>query len=115
MCQAFSRALDREVNYVYDPNIDIRVPIPPGYRQQLAGIEILFGQMQAPYFPGPEFDFSRENRNSSEKGKKVVSELTQEARDLWWGYRAMEEYAREVFPVEEEANGMDWMCDKTVT
>lgn len=35
--------------------------------------------------------------------------LVDEARSLWEGWRSMEEYAREVFPVEEEANGLDWM------
>lgn len=38
--------------------------------------------------------------------------ITSEARELWGGYRGMEEYAREVFPVEEEANGKDWMVGK---
>ena len=77
---------------------------------------MLFGKLQAPYFPGPEFDFSRKDSSgsSSEKGK-AVTKLTQEARELWGGYRGMEEYAREAFPVEEEANGLDWMVDKTVT
>ena len=33
----------------------------------------------------------------------------EEARGLWEGWRGIEEYAREVFPVEEEVNGMSWM------
>jgi hypothetical protein len=28
---------------------------------------------------------------------------------LWEGYRGLEEYAREVFPLEEAANGLSWM------
>ncbi len=117
VCQAFSRALDRPCKYVFDPKIEIRVSIPAGYREQLAGIEVLFGRMQAPYFPGPEFDFSDGGTGENEKGKPVTTKkLTQEARSLWKGHRGMEEYAREVFPIEEEANGRDWMkCDKKLT
>jgi hypothetical protein len=109
VCQHFSRALERPCKYAHDSKIQIRTPVPTGYKEQLAGIEILFGQLRAPYFPGPEFDFSKENKD----GK--VRKLTREARELWRGYRGIEEYAREVFPVEEEANGMDWMIDKMVT
>ncbi|KZZ90975.1 nitrogen metabolic regulation protein [Ascosphaera apis ARSEF 7405] len=35
--------------------------------------------------------------------------MVDKARRLWEGWRDMEEYAREVFPIEEEANGLDWM------
>lgn len=35
----------------------------------------------------------------------------QEAIKLWEGNRGMEEYAREVFPDEEAANGLTWMFD----
>ena len=31
------------------------------------------------------------------------------ALELWEGNRSMEEYARDVFPVEEAANGLTWM------
>jgi hypothetical protein len=31
------------------------------------------------------------------------------ALELWEGNRSMEEYAQEVFPVEEAANGLTWM------
>ena len=117
VCEIFSRALDWPCKYVFSPKIDLRVPIPPGYKEQLAGIEILFGQMRAPYFPGAEFDFSRKGNNGKEKEiPGTVTKITQEARELWRGYRGIEEYAREVFPVEEEANGMDWMkVDKKLT
>jgi hypothetical protein len=136
---------------VFDRHIEVKVKIPNGYREQLSGLEILFGEYNAPYFPGPEFDYSppttstrqrddsgdtiRANgmtsggvgvgigvgrRRSSEAtaaGKKELrpKKLTQEARELWAGYRGIEEYAREVFPVEEEANGKTWMIDKVVS
>ena len=35
-----------------------------------------------------------------------------EARQLWGGWRGIEEYAREVFPVEEAANGRTWMIEE---
>lgn len=92
VCAAFSTSLHRPVHYTHSPTIDISVPIPPGYRAQLEGIEILFGQHNAPYF-GPEIT------------------APYEARGLWEGWRGVEEYAREVFPLEEAANGMDWMQD----
>ncbi|EEQ28884.1 nitrogen metabolite repression regulator NmrA [Microsporum canis CBS 113480] len=75
----------------------------------LEGIEVLFGQMKAPYFPNPEFHTPA--RTSLEPGPDGVIPLpvVEEARSLWEGWRSMEEYAREAFPVEEEANGLDWM------
>ena len=89
MCAAFSKALNRHVRYQQGP-IKIEVSIPNGYREQLEGIEILFGQQNAPYF-GPDL------------------QAPEEALKLWEGYRGIEEYAREVFPVEEAANGLTWM------
>ena len=119
VCAAFSRALLRPCRYVYDPHIEVKVPIPPGYREQLAGIEVLFGKYNAPYFPGPEFQFPppRDSRHSERRSPEMGSrerqkKLTTEARDLWGGYRGIEAYAREAFPVEEEANGKDWMVGK---
>ena len=35
-----------------------------------------------------------------------------EALELWEGPRGLEEYAREMFPLEEEANGLTWMLDE---
>lgn len=32
-----------------------------------------------------------------------------EALELWEGHRGLEEYAREVFTLEEAANGLTWM------
>lgn len=70
----------------------MQVPIPAGYRAQLDGISVLFGRLQAPYF-GPE----------------LQALVPAAALGLWEGYRGLEEYAREVFPVEEEGNGRVWM------
>ncbi|QSS58157.1 nitrogen metabolic regulation protein [Histoplasma capsulatum] len=175
VCAAFSRALRRSCVYTYSPKIDIKVSIPAGYREHLEGIEVLFGQMQAPYFPQPEFINAGHNQHQSQaiatattpsstttatatatitrsatsatsataaaatkKASKIRGPgadvgqgqrqghgtgkgpgepyggiqslgLVDEARSLWEGWRDMEEYAREVFPVEEEANGLDWM------
>ena len=126
VCQAFERALSRPCYYVFDEHIEIKVPVPSGYTQQLAGVETLFGKYNAPYFPGPEFDYSskrQENDDTNSSSKRRSSEtirkeqrprkLTQEARELWEGYRGIEEYAREAFPVEEEANRRTWMVNKT--
>lgn len=142
VCQAFERALSRPCKYVFDPHIEVKVKVPNGYRQQLSGIEVLFGQHNAPYFPGPEFNYSDSNSDAGRRrddsgdtikahtspglrGGRRSSEtmttemrptkLTQEARQLWAAYRGIEEYAREVFPVEEEANGLSWMKDKVVS
>lgn len=89
MCTAFSRALRRSVRYKQGP-IKIEVSIPHGYREQLRSLEELFGKYNAPYF-GPDLD------------------APDEAQQLWAGYRGMEEYAREVFPLEEAAHGFTWM------
>ncbi|KAJ5908455.1 nitrogen metabolite repression protein nmrA [Penicillium taxi] len=124
VCAAFSRALNRPCRYVRESKIEIKVKIPPGYREQLEMLEVLFGQCSAPYFPQPEFSqpAAGSPKGLGPAGGKgagagmmqgpggVVSlRVTDEARHLWQGWRDMEEYAREVFPVEEEANGLDWM------
>ena len=50
------------------------------------------------------------NRKSVEDGTDDGSgTVVQEARSLWGGWRGIEEYAREVFPVEEANNGLTWM------
>jgi hypothetical protein len=131
VCEAFGRALSRPCHYVFDEHVEIKVPIPAGYKQQLSGIEVLFGKYNAPYFAGPEFDYmgqssaKRQNSGESQKATRRSSEtirkdskpkkLTSEARSLWEGWRGIEEYAREAFVVEEEANGKTWMTNKTVS
>ncbi len=94
VCAAFSLALGRRVTYTFTPRIEIAVPIPAGYQAQLEGVETLFGTHNAPYF-GPDLD------------------APDEARALWAGWRSVEEYAREVFPVEEANNGMTWMNEQS--
>ncbi|KAF2140335.1 uncharacterized protein K452DRAFT_253111 [Aplosporella prunicola CBS 121167] len=94
VCEAFSRALSRPVRYVRGP-IVCEVPVPAGYQEHLAALEETLGWQNAPYF-GPELE---EN-------------CTKEALDLWEGFRDIEEYAREIFPVEERANGLTWMDDE---
>lgn len=89
VCAAFAKGLRRKVRYVSGP-IEIKVSIPNGYREQLDGIQILFGKFKAPYF-GPDL------------------QAPDEALKLWEGFRGIEEYAREVFPLEEAANGRTWM------
>ncbi|KAI9662772.1 MAG: hypothetical protein M1829_006116 [Trizodia sp. TS-e1964] len=89
VCEAFASGLRRPVRYVQGA-IEIKVTIPAGYREQLDGVTLLFGHFNAPYF-GPELT------------------APAEAMSLWEGYRGIEEYAREVFPVEEQANGLTWM------
>ena len=89
VCAAFSKGLQRPVRYVRG-KIEIEVSIPNGYQEQLAGLEVLFGKFNAPYF-GPDL------------------QAPDEALQLWAGYRGIEEYAREVFPLEEAANGLTWM------
>ena len=89
VCAAFSKGVGRPVRYRQGP-IKIEVSVPNGYREQLDGIQTLFGTFNAPYF-GPDLS------------------APEEALALWEGHRGVEEYAREVFPVEEAANGQTWM------
>jgi len=91
VCDAFSRALNREVHYVRGP-IDIEISIPAGYKDHLFLLEQTLGVREAPYF-GPDL----------EPNCVAISQM------LWEGNRSIEEYAREVFPVEESANGLTWM------
>lgn len=100
-CDLFSRGVGRPVRYVRGP-IDIKVRIPAGYRQQLEGLEQLFKpderdpKKQPPYFGDA----------------KLERNCPTEALELWEGPRGLEEYAREVFPLEEEENGLTWMFDE---
>ncbi|KAI1342121.1 nitrogen metabolite repression--responsible protein [Xylariaceae sp. FL0016] len=99
-CRAFEEGLGRPVRYRRGP-IELKVKIPEGYREQLEALEKLFSKdnqdpkKQAPYFG----DLELEKR------------CPDDALALWEGPRGLEEYAREIFPLEEEANGMTWMFD----
>lgn len=129
VCALFSRALNRPVSYQPCQSIDIEVPIPNGYREQLQGLEIIFGKNNAPYF-GADLDphggclgngvgkgnvHIKGSKHSEGSGEDVegvgdgTGTVVEEARALWGGWRGVEEYAREVFPVEESNNGMTWM------
>lgn len=100
-CRVFSRGVGRPVRYVQGP-IEIKVPIPEGYRSQLEALEALYAlgkddpKKQPPYFGDAELE---------ESCPKV-------ALELWEGPRGLEEYAREIFPLEERANGLTWMLDE---
>lgn len=100
-CDVFSRGVGRPVRYVRGP-IDIKVRIPIGYRDQLLALEQLFStqetdpEKQPPYFGDA----------------KLEANCPAEALELWEGPRGLEEYAREMFPLEEEANGLTWMLDE---
>jgi hypothetical protein len=99
-CRLFSRGVGRPVRYKRGP-IKLKVRIPTGYREQLEGLEQLFSpdeknaKKQPPYFGDPKLEIS----------------CPSEALELWEGPRGLEEYAREMFPLEEEANGLRWMLD----
>lgn len=100
-CRAFARGIGRPVHYIQGP-IEISVKIPSGYQRQLIALEKLFTvgredpHMQPPYFGSQELENS----------------CPHEAMLLWEGHRGLEEYAREVFPLEEAANGLTWMTEE---
>ncbi|KAI1181890.1 NmrA-like family-domain-containing protein [Nemania serpens] len=97
-CRAFERGVGRPVRYKRGP-IEVKVKIPEGYREQLEALEKLFSpynedpEKQPPYFGDRNLD----------------TRCPDDALALWEGPRGLEEYAREIFPMEEEANGMTWM------
>lgn len=88
-CARFSRGVGRAVKYVHGP-IKIAVSVPSGYRENLEVLQDTLGAKRAPYF-GPNLEYP------------------QEGRSIWEGYRGIEEYAREIFPIEEYNNGLRWM------
>lgn len=87
-CEHFSRGLQRPVRYVNSP-CEIKIPIPDGYRAQLESIVHTLCENKGEYFR-PEM------------------ECPNTARRLWPGWRGLEEYAREVWPLEEKQNGASW-------
>ncbi|KAI0019578.1 nitrogen metabolite repression--responsible protein [Xylariomycetidae sp. FL0641] len=99
-CEAFERGVGRPVNYKRGP-IELKVKIPEGYRVQLEALEKLYSlsnedpEKQPPYFGDGELE----------------KRCPDDALALWEGPRGLEEYAREIFPMEEEANGMTWMFE----
>lgn len=101
VCRKFSRGIRRPVHYRRG-NIEVRVKIPNGYREQLLALERMYAlgatdpEKQPPYFGTEKFEAS----------------CPEEALALWEGYRGLEEYAREVFPLEEAANGLTWMNEE---
>lgn len=89
VCRAFAKGLGRPVKYRRGP-IEFHVSIPTGYREHLEALQEVLGAKRAPYF-GPTMYYP------------------EESLELWEGNRGLEEYAREVFPMEEHANGCSWM------
>ena len=115
VCLLFSRALRRPVHYVFNPVIEVDTPVPHGYTEQLRAIEVLFGKFKAPYFGSEIKGVNKEVSSGSgwngdgSGGAGGEGTVVEEARALWGGWRGIEEYAREVFPMEEQANGQTWM------
>lgn len=97
VCRRFAAGLSRPVTYVRAP-ITVNVPVPAGYAQHLKALEETLGRNGAPYL-GPDLE----------------PDCTHISKQLWEGYRGIEEYAREVFPVEEAANGLRWMEDDDIS
>ncbi|TGZ79602.1 NAD(P)-binding protein [Ascodesmis nigricans] len=91
-CLLFSRGLGRPVRYVNAP-LEIKIPIPDGYRKQLEGILHTLCDNKAIYFR-PEM------------------ECPETARSIWPGWRGLEEYAREVWPIEERQNMAPWTLEE---
>ncbi|KAI1632056.1 nitrogen metabolite repression--responsible protein [Biscogniauxia mediterranea] len=100
-CEAFERGVGRPVRYKRGP-IEVKVKIPEGYRDQLEALGKLFSlENQDPKAQPPYFG-----------DKELESRCPDDALALWEGPRGLEEYAREIFPLEEEANGMTWMYEE---
>lgn len=100
-CEVFSRGAGRRMRYKRGP-IEVKVKIPEGYRCQLEALEAHYAlgkddpKKQPPYFGDVELEES----------------CPRVALELWEGPRGLEEYAREVFPLEEQANGLTWMLEE---
>ncbi|KAF3113035.1 hypothetical protein TWF569_004478 [Orbilia oligospora] len=85
----FTKALNRPFTYK-KAGLEIKAKLPDGYMTQVLAIAELFGTHRADYFP---------------PGMTAPGP----ARKIWRGWRGLEEYAREVFPIEEAHNGRTWM------
>jgi hypothetical protein len=100
-CKVFAKGVGRKVRYARGP-IEVTVKIPAGYQEQLDSLERLYAlgkddpKKQPPYFGDLELEDS----------------YPEQAMGLWEAPRGLEEYAREVFPLEEEANGLTWMKEE---
>ncbi|KAK0727274.1 NmrA-like family-domain-containing protein [Lasiosphaeria miniovina] len=100
-CRVFTKGVGRPLRYVRGP-IEVKVKIPEGYRCQLEALEELYRlgkddpAKQPPYFGDAALEAS----------------CPGVALELWEGPRGLEEYANEVFPLEEQANGLTWMLDE---
>jgi hypothetical protein len=98
-CRVFAKGVGRPVRYRREAKIEVKVKIPNGYREQLVALEQMYAlsasdpSLQPPYFADAELE-------------EAVPDV---ANGLWEAYRGLEEYAREVFPLEEAANGLSWM------
>lgn len=99
-CEAFEKGLGRVVRYKRGP-IEVKVKIPEGYRDQLVALEKLFSPDQQDADKQPPYFGDRTLEDS----------CPDSALALWEGPRGLQEYAGEIFPLEEEANGMTWMYD----
>lgn len=97
-CRRFSSGVGRPVRYVRGP-IEVKVKIPEGYRTQLDMVQRLYSvggddaSRQPPYFGDRDLE----------------AQCPDVALELWGGSRSLEEYAREEFIIEEQANGLRWM------
>ena len=119
VCAAFSRGLNRPVRYVEGP-IEVTVPIPKGYHEQLDALQDLFGGdavggKSAPYWWDGIFDAQGKDMNGygpeddESSTENDIDPNVRVARSLWQGWRDIEGYAKDIFPVEEKLNGKDWM------
>ena len=127
VCEAVSRGLNRPVRYIEGP-IEITVPIPKGYRKQLETLEEVLGGgevggKRAPYWWDGLFDIGKKDpKNDEEKltngenwehirpeKEEIGDEILRVPRRLWGGWRNIEEYAKDIFPVEEKLNCRTWM------
>jgi len=108
VCAAFAHALQRPCRYVEGP-ITIEVPVPEGYEEQLAALQHNLGSksvngLEAPYWWPELFEIKRASKEETDE-----EAMERVARDLWPGWRNIEEYAGEPFVIEERLNGRTWM------